>query len=170
MSQTYRRHFLKEKDAAQVLQELSHKLKVDAQQLFGTKPKIESVETKIAKFVFINEKPTITVSDGSFLPLLSSSEVLSRLPKLVVNMGAVPHVCNGADVMAPGVVRIQGDFDKGDFALVVDERHGKPLAVGVALTDAQTVRDLKQGKILKNVHYVGDRLWNQLKAFGRLQP
>jgi len=85
-------------------------------------------------------------------------------------MGAVPHVCNGADVMAPGVVQIQGDFDKGDFVVVVDERHGKPLAVGVALIDARTMRGLKQGKVLENVHYVGDRLWNQLRASGLFQP
>jgi len=67
--------------------------------------------------------------------------------------------------MAPGVVQIQGDFGKNDFVLVVDERYGKPLAIGVALTDSQTMRSLKQGKILENVHYVGDKLWNQLKTF-----
>jgi len=170
MPETYRRHFLKEKDATQVLQQLSQRLKVDVQRLFGPEPRIESVETQVATLFFINGKPTIAMSNGSFLPLLSSSEVLGFLPRVVVNMGAVPHVCNGADVMAPGVVQVQGEFDEGDFVLVVDERHGKPLAVGVALTDAQALRSLKQGRILENVHYVGDKLWNLLKAFGRFQP
>jgi len=169
MSQTYRRHFLREREAIQVLQELSQRLKVDVQQVFGPKPKVESVETPVAKFLFINGKPAIAVSDGSLIPLLISSEVLSCLPRVVVNMGAVPHVCNGADVMAPGVVQVQGEFDKSDFVLVVDERHGKPLAVGVALADAQTVRVRRQGKILENVHYVGDRLWGLLRGFGRFQ-
>jgi len=167
VSRTYRRHFLKEKDATRVLQELSQRLKVNVQQLFGSKPKVESVETQIAKFFFINGKPTIAESNGSVLPILSSTEVLSRLPKVVVNMGAVPHVCNGAAVMAPGVVQIEGDFDKSDLVLVVDERHSKPLAIGVALTDSQAMRSLRKGKILENVHYVGDKLWNQLKVFSR---
>jgi len=169
MSPTYRRHLLREKETAQVLREMSQRLKVDVQRLFGPKPRVESVETQVAKLYFINGRPTIAVSDGSLLPLLSSSEVLSRLPRVVVNIGAVPHVCNGADVMAPGVVQIQGEFDKGDFVLVVDERHSKPLAICVALTDAHTMRSLKQGKILENVHYVGDKLWDQLKAFSRVQ-
>jgi len=160
---------MKEKETTQVLQELSQRLKVNVQQLFGAKPTVESVETQVAKFLFVNGKPAIAVSDDSLIPLLSSSEVLSHLPRVVVNMGAVPHVCNGADVMAPGVVQVQGDFDKNDFVSVVDERHGKPIAIGVALTDSQTLRSLKQGRILENVHYVGDKLWNQLKTFGRFQ-
>jgi len=170
VSPTFRRHFLKEREAAQFLQELSQRLKVDVQQVFGPEPRVESVETQFAKFLLVNGKPTVAVSGSSFQPLLSSSEVLSRLSRVVVNMGAVPHVCNGAAVMAPGVVQIQGDFEKDDFVLVVDERHGKPLAIGVALTDARTVGSLKHGKILENVHYVGDKLWNQLKALGHSQP
>jgi predicted RNA-binding protein (TIGR00451 family) len=78
-------------------------------------------------------------------------------------MGAVPYVCNGADVMAPGVVRVDGDFEKNDILLVVDERFGRSLAIGVALSDSQTMRKLAHGKFVKNFHYVGDKLWNLLK-------
>jgi PUA domain protein len=78
-------------------------------------------------------------------------------------MGAVPFVCNGADIMAPGVVQIEKDYKLNDHVVVIDERHDKPLAVAVALTDSATARTLKHGKIAKNVHYVGDDLWNQLK-------
>jgi PUA domain protein len=78
-------------------------------------------------------------------------------------MGAVPFVCNGADVLAPGVVRIEGAFAVGDFALVVDERHGKPLAVVSALVDSQAASGMKRGKVAGNLHYVGDALWNMLR-------
>ena len=66
--------------------------------------------------------------------------------------------------MAPGVVRVHGDFNENDLILVVDERHGKSLAIGVALFNSQTMRSLKQGKVVKNVHYVGDKLWNLVKT------
>ena len=78
-------------------------------------------------------------------------------------MGAVSHICNGADVMAPGIVRIEGQFDVDDFVLVLDERHSKPLAIGSALLDSQTAKQTKHGKTAKNLHYVGDKLWNALK-------
>jgi PUA domain protein len=88
---------------------------------------------------------------------------MQLLPKIVVNMGAVSHICNGADVMAPGVVRIEKDYKSNDYVVIIDERHNKPLAIALALTDSQTARGLQHGKIAKNIHYVGDDLWGQLK-------
>jgi PUA domain protein len=79
-------------------------------------------------------------------------------------MGAVPYVCNGADVMAPGIVRVEGEFGKGDLVLVVDEKHGKPLALGLSLNDAENVKKTKQGAVVKNVHFVSDKIWNFAKT------
>jgi PUA-domain protein len=158
-----RRHFLKEKEARQLLLELSQKLKVDAQQLLGSKPRIELAETQTVEIFIINGKPLFARFEGIFLPTLISNGVFPLLPKIVVDMGAVPHICNGADLMAPGVVKINGDFNTDDLLLIVDERHGKPLAIGVALLDSHVMRKLKHGKVVRNIHYVGDRLWKMLK-------
>lgn len=158
-----RRHFLKEKEARQLLLELSQKLKVDAQQLLGSKPRIELAETQTVEIFIVNGKPLFARFEGTFLPTLISNGVFPLLPKIVVDMGAVPHICNGADLMAPGVVQIDGDFNTDDLLLIVDERHGKPLAIGVALLDSHAMRKLRHGKVVKNIHYVGDRLWKMLK-------
>jgi predicted RNA-binding protein (TIGR00451 family) len=74
-------------------------------------------------------------------------------------------VCNGADVMAPGIVRVEGEFDKGDLVLVVDEKHGKPLALGESLSDSANARNTKQGAVVKNIHFVSDKIWNFAKTF-----
>lgn len=159
-----RRHFLKEKETKQLLLELSQKLKVDAEQLLGSKPRIELAKTQAAEIFVINGKPLLARFDGALLPTLISNGVfLPRLPKIVVDMGAVSHVCSGADVMAPGVAQIDGKFNTDDLLLVVDEHHGKPLAIGVALLDSQAMKKLKHGKVVRNIHYVGDRLWKMLK-------
>ncbi|UCE15973.1 MAG: DUF1947 domain-containing protein [Candidatus Bathyarchaeota archaeon] len=158
-----KRHFLKEKEMRQLLLELSQKLKVDAEQLLGAKPRIELAETQNIEIFIINGKPLFARFEGIFLPTLSSSEVFPVLPKVVVDMGAVPYICNGADLMAPGIVQIDGDFKTDNLVLVVDERHGKPLAIGAALLDSHVMRERKHGKVVKNIHYVGDRLWKMLK-------
>ena len=62
--------------------------------------------------------------------------------------------------MAPGIVSINGAFKKNDILLVVDERHEKPLAVGVALFNSQTMNKTKHGKVVRNLHHVGDKLWD----------
>lgn len=158
-----KRYFLKEKATRQLLLELSQKFKVDTEQLFGAKPHIELAETQVAEILLINRKPLFARVNENILPTLFSNEVSSLLPKIMVDMGAVPHVCNGADLMVPGVVQINGDFNTNDLILIVDERHGKPLAIGIALFDSHTMRKMKHGKIVRNIHYVGDKLWKALK-------
>ena len=163
MRTVIRRHLLKVKEAKQLLSELSQKLKLDAERLVGSKTRIELAETHMVQIFIINEKPLFAKIDGTLLPTLTSNGVFSLLPKIVVDMGAVPHICNGADLMAPGVVQIDGDFSIDDVLLIVDERHGKPLAIGVALLDSTSMRNAKYGKVVKNIHYVGDRVWRMLK-------
>jgi PUA domain protein len=165
MSQTFRRHFLKEKEANRLLLEFSQKLKTSPKQLFGTKAHVESTETQTGKVFLVDGKPLLALYKDTLLPTLLFKETLKRLPKIVVNMGAVPHICNGADVMAPGVVQIEGEFQVDEFLLVIDERHRKPLAIGKALFNSEDMKNLKQGRTVKNLHYVGDRLWKSLKQF-----
>ena len=163
MSKIVPRHSLREKEARQLLFDFSQKLSLEPKKFFGVKPRVEEAETQGIEVIIVDEKPLLAKFHDLLLPTLVFDAVLALFPKIVVNMGAVPYVCNGADVMAPGVVRIDGNFQKDDFLLIVDERHGKSLGIGVALFDSQTMKGLKRGKIAKNLHYVGDKLWNFIK-------
>ncbi len=163
MSEIKRRHFLREKEVTPLLNDFNARLNIDLKQLFADKIQIEEAESETAKIYYINNKPLLAISSGNIVPALASNEILDILPKIVVNMGAVPHLCNGADLMAPGVVKIENDFKKGGYVAIIDERHGKPLAIGITLEDSGTTRGMSHGKIARNIHYVGDKLWNQLK-------
>lgn len=160
-----RRHFLKEKEAKKFLTDFSQRLKTDAKQLLGSKLHIEVNETEAAEIYILNGKPLLARLDGELFPTLAFEEVFPFISRIVVDMGAVPYVCKGADVMAPGVVSVKGEFEENDLLLVIDERHSKPLAIGVALFDSQAVKNMKHGKIVKNIHHVGDKLWNYLREF-----
>jgi len=163
MSKAFRRYFLEEKDAKNIILEFSRKVKIKAEQLFESRKHIETFETEGIKVYLIDKKPVLASSDEKIIPTLFFNEIFTFLPKIVVNMGAVSYICNGADVMAPGIVRIEGQFNVDDFVLIIDERFGKPLAIGTALSDSETVKQTKHGKIAKNLHYVGDKLWKSLK-------
>lgn len=82
------------------------------------------------------------------------------LPKLVVDMGAVKFVVNGADIMRPGVTSCDV-FDKDSFVVIVDETHGKPLAVGKTLFSSENLMNESGGKVVSSLHYVGDEYWNK---------
>lgn len=145
------------------MQRFSRQIKADQKQLFGAKTRVETVETQVGKIFLIDKTPLMTIYREAFLPTLIFEKALKHLPKIVVDMGAVPHICNGADVMAPGVVQIEGEFQVNMLLLVIDERYRKPLAIGKTLFNSEAMKNVKQGKIAKNLHHVGDKLWGLLK-------
>ena len=163
MTKTFRRHFLKSKEARKLLEELSEKTRIPAETILGENVKIEVLETEFAEVFIIGKKPLIARVKGKFVPTLVFEEALKHLPKLVVDMGAVPHICNGADVMAPGISSIEGEFDEGHVLVIVDEKHGKPLAIGSAMVNSERMRRASRGKVVENVHFIGDKLWRLLK-------
>ena len=95
-----------------------------------------------------------------FSHITGSSPVPVPGRMITVDAGAIPYVVNGADVMRPGIVAVSDDVIAGGPVQIVDERHKKPLAIGVALMDGSTIRASAAGKMCKNFHHVGDELWN----------
>lgn len=158
------RHFLKGKNSKRFLLEVTETFRQNIASLLGSKTRVEVEETETHEIFIINQRPLLARVDGHLFPLLSFGEIFSVIPKIVVDMGAVPYVCKGADVMAPGVREVKGVFKEKDMILVVDERHNKPLAVGLALIGSEDMKDIDHGKVVKNLHYVGDQFWHYLKT------
>ena len=163
MPEKYRRNFMKDKEVKAFLRQVSEKLKINIEQIFGTKAKIERVETKFADIFLVNGKPLLVIAGENLFPTLVFNDLIETSPKVVVNMGAVPHVCNGANVMAPGITRFEGEFREGFFVLVVDEKHGKPIAIGEIIYDMDAAKKATHGIVVRNVHFVGDKIWNFIK-------
>ncbi len=165
MAKKHRRYFIRSKEAKSLLSKASEKLKVDLEKTFNSKANIELVETDFAQILLINGEPLLFKTGENIFPTLVFNKLFVSMPKVVVDMGAVPHLCNGANVMAPGIVRFQGKISKGDMILVVDEKHGKPIAVGEVVCDVDYANKATQGVIVKNVHFVGDKIWAFIKKF-----
>ncbi|UCG36819.1 MAG: DUF1947 domain-containing protein [Candidatus Bathyarchaeota archaeon] len=158
-----KRRFIKGKEAKKLLTEFLESSKIRLRELDTPKTRIEIASSKQDEIFLIDGKPFFARSDDSLIPVLSSKQVLSRMPKAIVNMGAVPYLCNGADVMAPGIVSFEGVFDKGDYIVILDELHKTPITIAKALFNKEEAKKLEHGKVFKNVHYVGDQLWKKLK-------
>ncbi|NQU79710.1 RNA-binding protein [Candidatus Woesearchaeota archaeon] len=98
------------------------------------------------------------------LPSLSLLLSNNFLKKIIVNMGAVPHVVRGADVMRPGIVGVDTYVKEKEIVVVVDENNLKPLAIGQSLFSKDEMQEMETGKMVLNLHYVGDEVWNYLNA------
>ena len=163
MSHKFRRYSLKPKEAKADLSKVSERLRLNIEAAVDPKSNIEAAETDFGQFLLVDGKPLFFKVDGVVLPTLLFADLLTKLPKIVVDMGAVPHLCNGADLMAPGIVRAEGEFRKGDLVLVVDQKHGKSLALMEILYDSAAFSGVKKGVAAKNIHYVGDKYWDSAK-------
>jgi PUA-domain protein len=164
MPQKQRRYPLKTKEAKQIVDQASQKLKLDFEALFGSKVNVEVAESDIAEVYLIEGKPLLFKAADKVIPTLLFSEFAAVAPKIVVDMGAVPYVCKGATVMAPGIVRVEGEFTEGNLVLVCDVKFGKSLAVAEALMDSSSARAAKKGPVVRTVHWVGDKVWDCVKS------
>ena len=155
---------MKSKEAKLILNQASERLRINLENIIGPKRNVEVAESELTRIFLIDGKPLLFKTGETVLPTLLFTQVLEKVPKIVVDMGAVPYVCKGADVMAPGIVRIEGEFGKGDIVVVVDEKHGKLLGLGESLLDSVSARSAKQGAVVKNRHFVSDKIWNLTKT------
>lgn len=161
-----RRYFLKERDVRVLLEQASRALQIDPSAPFGQNPKIEVVELSTGHIVYlVGTKAALVNSGNKLFPTLVDERLLNLLPSVVVDMGAVPHVCNGADVMAPGVVEIGRPFDSEALVVIRDERNRRPIAIGRALIESGQFQLRKSGRVVQTVHFVGDKIWEATKSF-----
>lgn len=110
--------------------------------------------------IFVNGDIRAIVLEGKpFLTIKGILELGADRAFVTVDMGAVPYVANGADVMAPGVVDADLQIEAGDLVWIRDEKNSRPLAIGRALMSGSDMVSAKSGKAVSSIHYVGDKLW-----------
>jgi len=126
------------------------------------KDAVEKCRTEEYTFYTVNGVPLFFEHGDDTLPTLKCLLQQLLLPTVTVDMGAVRFVVNGADVMGPGVTAFSAGITANDYVVVIDETHGKPLAVCRSLIGTDEFERGMSGKILTNIHYVGDKLWNVL--------
>ncbi len=131
---------------------------------FNIKDNIEEAVSQSGEHFYLqNGKIILFEVDGRLVPSLHSIlNSVFGLPKIIVDMGAVRYVARGADIMAPGIRAVDPELNKDDLAVIVDETHGKPLAIGYLILDRNTILNERKGKAVKSLHYVSDKIWNYI--------
>ena len=111
-------------------------------------------------FILVNGEKMFFFLNKELLPTLHLLLVKNNvLKKVTVDMGAVKFVIKGADIMRPGIKTLDEGIAKDQLIVIVDETHGKPLAVGRMLFSGEEVLLMVSGKVIKNIHYIGDDIW-----------
>jgi len=112
-----------------------------------------------AVFVSLNGYEFVQSGTG-FFPFLGSSETLALFPSAVVDEGAIKFLLNGADVMRPGIRKLDDWGEAGRMVVVREEKKGRAIAVGPSTVPSAEAQGMSKGTCVRNVHHVGDRYWN----------
>jgi PUA domain protein len=111
------------------------------------------------KIILINKIPFFFYHEKKLVPTLKLLIQKDLLQSVYVDQGAIKFVIKGADIMRPGITAFDSEIKNGDFIVIKDSLHKKPLAVGISLYSSEEISKLKTGIILRNIHFLGDDLW-----------
>lgn len=151
-----KRYYLQKKKLKKVKNELG-----DFSTLISPKSKVEILESDLYDVILVDGKPLIMMIGEVPFPTIKGALELELTKRyVVVDMGAVKFVAKGADVMSPGIVDADQDIQEGDFVIIIEETHRKPLAIGKALIPGPEMVEMDEGKAVSAIHYIGDKLWN----------
>ena len=124
-------------------------------------PKIKNIKVHYVdgtSQILVGDNFKVLRLENEFIPFLTESKLLESFPNVMVDMGAVKFMCNGANVMRPGI-KSHTDFSKDEIVCIVEESQQKFLAVGKSLVHSSEMKEMSKGEIVKNLHYISDRYW-----------
>jgi len=160
MMKLRRRHPVSSKEIKSIRDSLRGTLSESQLEILLASP-IDSAEFGDLEVILSGGEAVAFLPEDKFFPTLKGYLKMKIDRRyLKVDSGAVPFVVNGADIMSPGVVDVDEDLRTGDLCVVTEERHNKPLSISRMLVDSSEVDRSRKGKVAKNLHHVGDALWN----------
>lgn len=156
------RHTLKTKEIRLLLDNIKNSFN---EIFFDENSSVEAGDIEGIKIIVVNNEPCFFMHDDKiFFTFFGINKFKPQKKFVVVDMGAIRFITNGADIMSPGIVDADKNITEGDSVWISDEKNHKPLAVGLALISGEQMANKTSGKAIKNIHYVGDKLWNFNKS------
>ena len=151
-----RRKRLRTKETKAYADELNASLGVS----FSEDDAVDIAESADMNLLFVNGDILGLIHDErTFLTVRGLLKYRPSRRYVTVDMGAVPFVTNGADIMGPGIVDADDDIEENDLVWIRDVKNLVPLAVGVSMLSGPELKKKTKGKAIKNLHNVGDKLW-----------
>ena len=147
---------LSKSDIKKINQEIESSYGV--KDFFDKKANVELVKDEF-EVVTLDKEPFFFYLEGKIIPTLKLLLKENFMKKVTIDMGAVKFIASGADLMRPGITEIEDGINEGNFISVIDVEHKKPIAIGQAMMNSEEMRNAESGKVIKNIHYVGDKLW-----------
>lgn len=155
----------KNKLSNSAIKQIKMQYPVDLSVFITKEDTFESIKTdEKASYILRNGVPVFQVDRNKYTPTVKCVHMVpSILKKVYVDKGAIKHLINGADLMAPGLLHSTSVFPSVAVGeLVSIYGHGKDTALGVGevLMDNAQVNEQKTGVAVKMTSHLGDKAYS----------
>ena len=65
----------------------------------------------------------------------------------------------GADLLRPGIIKLDDDIQKDELVLVVNNKFPKALCICRVNYSSNEIRKFEKGKVAKNMHFLKDEIY-----------
>lgn len=155
-----KRHTIRKSDLSRLFRRLEEEIGPETDLFRSAKVEVVDTTGDISLYL-IEKKPYLMEYQDIVFPTLRGAIAHPFSARnVVVDAGAVRFMAKGADVMRPGIVRVTDDVRTDHPVVIIEETYGKPLAVGIATSDAAGINAAETGKMVRTFHYVGDEIWS----------
>jgi len=168
----HQRHMMNNKDKRKLIQDICNALHLTEEhqldEILTPKSDVEWIKLDQNQELYvINRILAFWHTDQGYIPLLSFllRKDTTLYPSVVVDVGAIKFVSKGADVMRPGIIKIDPHIQENDIVIVRDPTQLKSLAVGQALYSAAEMERMDKGKVIHCLHSLIDPIWEFSKSF-----
>lgn len=152
-----KRKRMREKDVKALKEQMTEIFDI---KTFDESDAVDLAESPDFNLIFVNNEILgIIYQEKPFLTVRGILKYKPQVRAVTVDMGAVPYVTNGADVMGPGILDVDPNIKEGDFVWIRDVKNQVPLAIGISLRSAAGLMVKEKGKAISTIHNVGDKLW-----------
>ncbi|MCS7097185.1 MAG: DUF1947 domain-containing protein [Candidatus Methanomethylicia archaeon] len=168
------RYILKNKETKKLLSRVCSRYPLLYQNIITKHQEIyvENVILDNIKVYVIKGEPILIEMENELLfPTISLlnnigiEEKKSILPCVIIDQGALPRIVNGADIMVPGIIEVIGSFHENEIIQVLECSYNMTIAIGKTIYSSDVICTMKHGKVIKNIHYVGDKIWKIMKQY-----
>ena len=127
--------------------------------VFDERDAVDMAESSDFNVIFVGQDILgLVYEEKPFLTIRGLLKYRPAARSVTVDMGAVPFVTNGADVMGPGITDADESIAEGDLVWIKDVKNGAPLAIGKALRSGSELKNKAGGKAIKTIWGMGYKL------------
>lgn len=146
------------------IKQIKAQYEIDMTQLLRKEDVLESIKTTDKKvFILRNGVPIFILQHDRYIPTVKCVHLIPDIAKkVVVDVGAIKYLINGADVMAPGLLHRTSDYpavQENEVVSVYGYGKTHALGVGVVQMDNQQVEQIKSGVAIKMLSHLGDKTY-----------